>query len=70
MIVLIWMLMTTMELDVVTPSILEIPQIRFHDSILRTQIGLMTFPRIRNLPILNECQASVDADIMMVSILI
>ena len=62
MIVLIWMLMTTMDLDVVTPSILEIPQIWFHDSILRTQISLITFPRIQILHILNEWHVVLHRD--------
>ena len=61
-----------MELDVVTPSIFKMAVSSFHDCILRTQISLITFPTIQKFQILNEYQASVDADIhmMMVWILI
>jgi len=57
-------------LNVVAPSIFKMVVSSFYDWILRTQISLITFPRIQNLQILNECQASVDADMMMVLILI
>ena len=60
MMVLIWM--TTMELDVVTPSIFKMAVSSFHDCILRTQISLITFPRIQILQILNECHVVLHRD--------
>ena len=56
MIVLI--LMTTMELDVVTPSIFKMAVSSFHDCILRIYITRISFPRTRNLQIFFKCQAT------------